>query len=158
MKNKEILVSCGLLLALSCATERTTVQAIPAMPTPATALAPTVVHQSQAPAARPKVGSPVEIRHLARGQNAYLGHLVLGPDMKVPVHRDGTEEYLYILSGAGTLYIDGTSYDLRAGHAVLMPANAEVHFENGPEELRAIQVFAGPAPAKKYDTWVTEAQ
>jgi hypothetical protein len=34
-----------------------------------------------------------------------------------------------------------------------MPANAEVHYTNGPDRLEAIQVFAGPEPATKYDGW-----
>jgi hypothetical protein len=34
-----------------------------------------------------------------------------------------------------------------------MPPGALVSFENGPETLVAIQVFAGPEPAAKYDAW-----
>ena len=141
---------------MSCASDRNAARTQNASSAPVALLQPKVTQLSEAPAARPKAGSPAQIRHLARGENAFLGHLVLGPGMKVPVHRDPTEEYLYILTGAGTLFIDGKAYEIRAGHAVFMPANAEVHFQNGPEELRAIQVFAGPEPAKKYDKWVPD--
>jgi hypothetical protein len=34
-----------------------------------------------------------------------------------------------------------------------MPPNAEVEFRNGDAQLVAIQVFAGPEPAAKYDAW-----
>lgn len=74
----------------------------------------------------------------------------------VPQHRDETEEYIYVLEGGGTITIDGTASSLSPGSIVYMPANAEVSYENGPEPLVALQVFAGPQPASKYDRWVTE--
>ena len=39
------------------------------------------------------------------------------------------------------------------GSTIYMPANALVSYQNGDAPLVAIQVFAGPAPAAKYDAW-----
>ncbi len=90
---------------------------------------------------------------LLRGNNAFVAHLALAPLAEIPSHRDTTEEYIVVLEGGGTLMIDGAAFQLRKGSAVLMPANAEVSYANGPEPLVALQVFAGPEPAQKYDKW-----
>ena len=78
------------------------------------------------------------------------------PGAAVPVHRDGTEEYIHVLEGGGKMTIDGHSYEITAGTTIFMPANAEVSFENGDAEMIALQVFAGPEPAKKYDAWIAD--
>jgi len=90
---------------------------------------------------------------LILGQNAYVGRLELDAGAKVPVHRDPTEEFIHVLAGSGSMVIDGVTYPVRPGDTVYMPANAEVSFENGPTSTVALQVFAGPAPALKYDSW-----
>ncbi len=94
-----------------------------------------------------------DIWMLARGQNAFLGKLELAAGGAVPEHRDPTEEYLHVLEGGGTLKIDDVEYTLEAGSTVFMPANAKVSYQNGDARLVAIQVFAGPGPAAKYDSW-----
>lgn len=94
-----------------------------------------------------------QIIKLATGENAFLGKLVMEGGGKVPVHRDATEEYIYILEGSGKMMIDGKPYDVGPNTAIYMPANAEVSFEGGPDKLVAIQVFAGPEPSAKYDAW-----
>ena len=94
-----------------------------------------------------------KITFLARGDNAFVGKLELDGGGKVPVHRDATEEYIHVLKGTGTISIDGVEHALKPGSTVFMPANAEVHYTNGPDRLEAIQVFAGPEPAAKYDGW-----
>ncbi len=71
----------------------------------------------------------------------------------MPEHQDPTEEYIHVLSGRGTLTMDGVSYEVSAGTTIFMPAQATVSFQNGDEPLVAIQVFAGPGPAEKYNTW-----
>jgi quercetin dioxygenase-like cupin family protein len=102
---------------------------------------------------RQKGGGAAQIWALARGQNAFLGKLEMAPGGKVPEHRDPTEEYIHILSGAGKFTIDGQSHEVGPGTTIYMPPGALVSFENGPEPLVAIQVFAGPEPAAKYDAW-----
>lgn len=93
------------------------------------------------------------VQHLALGQNAYVGKLVMDPEAAVPVHRDPTEEFIHVLEGEGQITIDGSVHEVRAGSTIYMPANAEVSYQNGAETMVAIQVFAGPEPAKKYDAW-----
>ena len=95
-----------------------------------------------------------QLEIFAKGKNAFFAKLSLAPGAKVPLHKDATEEYLYILSGKGRISINGKWSEINAGSSVYMPAGAEVTFENGDLELIAIQVFAGPGPSKKYDKWV----
>ncbi len=120
-------------------------------PEPST-LAPTVIDLADAPHATAPNGKG-SITHLARGQNAYLGMLRMDPGGAVPSHRDPTEEFIYVLEGGGTMTIDGQTYEVSAGTTVYMPAEAEVSFQNGEQPLVALQVFAGPEPAAKYDAW-----
>ncbi len=116
------------------------------------ALAPTVIPLAAAPRAQTANGK-AQVAHLARGENAYMGRLELAAGAAVPEHRDATEEYIHILEGAGTMHIDGQRYELTAGATVFMPANALVRFQNGATRMVALQVFAGPAPAAKYERW-----
>jgi len=90
---------------------------------------------------------------LARGENAFVGKLELAAGGAVPEHRDATEEYLHILEGSGKLMIDDTGFEVGPGTTIYMPANAKVSYQNGATKLVALQVFAGPAPASKYDSW-----
>ena len=130
---------------------------------PAVVVVPQAAAKSARPAAvtplaatehRQKDGGKGDIRVLARGDNAFLGRLELAPGGKVPEHRDPTEEYIHILEGSGRFTIDGRTYEVGPGTTIFMPAGALVSFENGPEEkMVAIQVFAGPEPAAKYEAW-----
>ncbi len=88
-------------------------------------------------------------------QSAFLAVLELDAGAGVPEHRDPTEEYVYVLEGGGTITIDGRAHALRPGHAVFMPANAQVSFQasaDGP--TRVLQVFAPAGPEAKYGAWV----
>ena len=58
-------------------------------------------------------------------------------------------------AGGGTITIDDKAHKIGPGTTVYMPANAKVTYQNGPDEIVAIQVFAGPEPAAKYDGWKT---
>ena len=106
--------------------------------------------------AAPKATAPNgkgQITILARGQNAFLGKLEMDGGGAVPTHRDATEEYIHVLEGGGTMTIDGQTHEISAGTTIYMPANAEVSYQNGEQKMVAIQVFAGPEPAAKYDSW-----
>ena len=109
------------------------------------------------PAARAQVQQAphgkAQITHLAEGKNAYVGRLSLAPNARVPEHADATEEYLYVLEGSGTITIDGEASAVAPGTTIYMAAGARVSYVNGPKTLIAIQIFAGPAPAKKYQSW-----
>jgi quercetin dioxygenase-like cupin family protein len=120
-----------------------------------TTVAPTVIALADAPSATAPHGKAT-ITHLARGHNAYLGRMRMDPSATVPVHRDATEEYIHVLQGGGVMTIDGREYEVGPGTTIFMPANAEVSFVNGDAEMIALQVFAGPDPAKKYDAWVIQ--
>ena len=98
------------------------------------------------------------ITPFARGHEAFVGRLWLDAGAAVPEHQDETEEFLYILSGGGTLLIDGQAHEISAGHVVYMPAKATVSFSNGDQPLEALQVFAGPQSADKYDAWGEKPQ
>ena len=79
------------------------------------------------------------------------------PGAKVPVHRDATEEYLYVLSGTGVITIDGQTTTIHPGFGVFMPAHAEVSFVvTGTEVVRVVQFFAGQGPEQKYDSWTAQ--
>ena len=84
-----------------------------------------------------------------------MAKLWLAPHAAVPEHQDADEEYLYILSGGGTLTLNGTSHEIGPGHVIFMPANATVSFKNGGEALEALQVFANPDSADKYTKWAS---
>lgn len=114
--------------------------------TPVVALATSVEH-------RVAPNGQAEAALLVQGENAYVGTLTIEPGAGVPVHRDPTEEYIYVLEGTGTMVIDGQTYDVGPGTIVYMPANAEVSFTNGAERMVAVQIFAGPLPAQKYQKW-----
>ena len=90
---------------------------------------------------------------LAEGKNAFLGKLELAAGAKVPEHQDATEEYIHVLEGEGVLTMNGVEHQLAPGATVFMPAGATVSYQNGPKKMVAIQVFAGPAPAAKYQKW-----
>lgn len=125
------------------------------LPAPAKISDATVVPLAEAPRATAPHGK-ASITHLARGRNAYLGMLEMDAGGSVPNHRDPTEEFIHVLEGGGTMTIDGQTFEISAGVTIYMPAEAEVSFQNGPTPMRAIQVFAGPEPATKYDAWTLE--
>ena len=87
------------------------------------------------------------------GERAYVGRLELAGGGAVPEHRDPTEEFIYVLEGTGTITIDGASHDVGPDTAIYMPAGAQVSYQNGPEAMVAIQIFAEPGPEAKYDGW-----
>lgn len=120
-----------------------------------TPVAPATVTQ-QAGLDRRMLEGTAQVRTMAQGHNAWLGVLHLSPAAKVPLHRDLSEEYLFVLEGGGTLWIDGEEHALAQGSAVFMPAGAEVRFENGPDPTTVIQVFAGPESAEKYASWAED--
>ena len=108
---------------------------------------------SLAQAEHRRKGDAADIHVLARGENAFLGKLEMAPGGEVPEHRDPTEEYIHILEGGGVFKIDGHTHQVGPGSTIYMPAGALVSFKNGDVPLVAIQVFAGPGPAAKYEAW-----
>lgn len=97
------------------------------------------------------------VAFLARGNNAFVAELVMEPGASVPEHQDSDEEYIVVLQGRGTMRIDGVEHEVTPGSTIFMPAGATVSFQNGDERLVAIQVFAGPGSAAKYERWTPVA-
>lgn len=90
---------------------------------------------------------------LARGNNAFVARLEMEPGAAVPEHQDADEEYIHVLEGEGTIWIDGAELAVAPGSTIFMPADSTVRFQNGGTRMVALQVFAGPASAAKYDRW-----
>ena len=93
------------------------------------------------------------IELMKTGKSAFIGRLTLAANAKVPQHRDPTEEYLLIEQGQGLITIDGQKTKVKQGDLIYMPAHAEVSFINGAQKLVALQIFAGPKSAVKYNKW-----
>ena len=93
MKSACLMLFCSLSIGCASGISSTTrdTQAL-------TATKASVIGIESAEAAAAPSGK-AKITHLARGQNAYLGHLWIAPHAGVPLHRDLTEEYLYVLEG-----------------------------------------------------------
>lgn len=62
-------------------------------------------------------------------KNAFIGHLTVPARGQVPLHQDMTEEYLYILEGSGTLWINGKAFQIKEKDTVYMEAGAKVRFK-----------------------------
>ncbi len=87
-------------------------------------------------------------------KSGFMSILTLPAGGQVPEHRDETEEYLYVLDGEGTIWIDDKSYKLKKEDSVFMPAKAKVKFlasKKGP--VKVLQVFTPQGPEKKYNSW-----
>ena len=56
-------------------------------------------------------------------------------------------------SGTAETETEDQAHERGEPDGAYMPADAEVSYQNGAEEMVALQVFAGPAPAAKYDAW-----
>jgi len=117
--------------------------------------APTVQTLESAPV-RVAPSGKARVQELAVGSGAWVGRLSMDGGAAVPEHRDPTEETIHVLSGSGVVTIDGQDHELGPGSTVFMPAEARVSFQNGPETLVALQVFAGPQSATKYEAWSPE--
>lgn len=122
----------------------------------------TVIHEDVAPTRAVPSGKAKVMRLAGKeegAKQAFFGVLELAPGAKVPVHRDATEEYIYILQGTGQITIDGTTHEVSAGTGIFMPANAQVSFvATGTTPVRAVQFFAGQGPEAKYDGWAEVMQ
>ena len=113
---------------------------------------PSILHLASASTLTIPSGK-ARIKRLAEGTNAFIGHLWLAPNATVPEHRDDSEEYLFVLEGGGQIFIDGVSYEIKKGHLIYMHSGARVRYINGNQPLKALQIFAGPESASKYNSW-----
>lgn len=93
------------------------------------------------------------ITELALGDEAFVGVLELDADVSVPEHQDPTEEVIHVLEGSGVIHMDGKRFEVGPGDTIYMPAGATVSYDNGGAPMKAFQVFGGPGPASKYESW-----
>lgn len=112
---------------------------------------PIVVHESDLPVERwddPSRG-PVTWRTLFSGDRTATSGLTVGiADLPPggadpgPPHRHAPPEVYYLLSGEGTMEIDGVRSEVRAGSAVFIPGLAEHRLVNtGDTTLRLLYAF-----------------
>jgi quercetin dioxygenase-like cupin family protein len=86
-------------------------------------------------------------------RKSFLGLLTLDPGANVPLHRDESEELIYVLEGGGQIWIDGRLYPLKPGDAAVMPPGSEVRFEGGATVTKVLQIFVPATSARKYIRW-----
>ncbi|MGR3761887.1 cupin domain-containing protein [Roseobacteraceae bacterium NS-SX3] len=73
-----------------------------------------------------------------------LGVAEFGPGGRLLPHRHDPPEFYFGLEGTGTVTIDGTPHEIRAGVAVYVPGGAEHGTVAGPGGLRFAYGFAEP--------------
>lgn len=112
-----------------------------------------VQNLENAPIKKHAKGAEVRLLSHGKSKSAFVAHLTVPAGGKVPLHRDSSEEMLYVLSGGGSIFIDGKKIDIKKNDFIYMPPNSEVRFENGAQPLKALQVFAPMGPEKKYESW-----
>jgi len=62
------------------------------------------------------------------------------------------EEFIYLLSGAGRVLVDGRVGEVRAGSGVLFPRQSVHMLQNtGEEEMKVVCFFSPPAHPENYE-------
>ena len=86
-------------------------------------------------------------------ENFSMNVVTINPGNTVkPAHaHPGPEEIIYIVSGEGSVLIDGEVYDLRTGTAVLFKAGS-IHMvrNTGQEDMKIVCFFTPPATLEDY--------
>lgn len=117
----------------------------------------TVLNNTQGEVKNHPKGASVRIltnNSFSKKTKLFMAELIIPSKGKVPLHRDPSDEYLFVLEGQGTIWIDDKSYDLKAGSFVYMPAMSKVRFQStGKKPFRVFQVFAPKGPENKYNNW-----
>lgn len=69
----------------------------------------------------------------------------------VPEHvHEASDELLYVLSGGGTMRLDGRSVDVEPDMALWIPRGRRHSFTAGPEGIDAIQVYSPGGPEQRF--------
>lgn len=68
-------------------------------------------------------------RRTASGENATFGYFQMKKDAVVPLHQHPNEQYTFILKGSVRVTIKDKVYIVKAGQAILIPANIPHFFE-----------------------------
>ncbi|MDQ6596283.1 cupin domain-containing protein [Bacillus salipaludis] len=73
------------------------------------------------------------------------------PGQELPVHKHpGTEVYLYVITGAGTLVIDGEETDVTKADLIHVSSDEEMSFENNGNETVSLHVVLSKFPSDQY--------
>jgi quercetin dioxygenase-like cupin family protein len=68
-------------------------------------------------------------RRTASGEGATFGYFEMKKGAVVPLHHHPNEQYTFILKGSVRVTIEGSVYIVKAGQAILIPANVLHLFE-----------------------------
>jgi mannose-6-phosphate isomerase-like protein (cupin superfamily) len=89
-------------------------------------------------------GQPFKSTPLLRGPNCSLNLAQLLTAVKSHYHRD-RDEVVYLIRGHGLLVMAGKEYEVRPGHAYLVPKGTIHSFVNlGPDAAVVLSVFSPP--------------
>ena len=81
-------------------------------------------------------------RERGASQAMSLGVAEIPPGAALARHRHAAPEIYYLLSGAGSVEVDGTDYPVAAGAAVFIPGGAPHAFSNtGSSTITFVYVF-----------------
>ena len=89
-----------------------------------------------------------DIEALRHGSMSLILFAPQGRDYQTPHLQD---ELYIVLSGEGTLEIEGTEFPFTAGDALFVPANAEHRFTQFSRDIQMWAVFWGPEGGEKQD-------
>lgn len=109
--------------------------------------------------AKPAVLRPSEITPRSRGGGVQTiplvtrkvgstslinGITIIGPGAAVPMHSHNCEESVMVLSGNGSVVIDGVEHEVRTSDTTFLPANIPHCFKNGSQtdEMRILWIYA----------------
>src|SRR5471030_2795198 len=117
------------------------------MTRPATIQQPTIYPIAELDAAVALAGGKTHSRSALRTEQGMLAFQVSLPEEGgAPMHGEHNHPYaqmLLVLTGSMTMVIEGVEHDLRAGHAMIIPAYAfHTGWVTGTEPCSRIEMFA----------------
>ena len=90
---------------------------------------------------------------VSQGTN-YMGLLIGKAGLKVPIHaHPKSTEMLYVLSGGGTMIIQGRRQTVSAGMVIQVPPGIQHGFEmaaDAKEDFKAVQVYSPAGPEQRF--------
>jgi quercetin dioxygenase-like cupin family protein len=109
--------------------------------------------------ARPAILRPADITPRSRGGGVQTiplvtrkvgssslinGITIIEPGSAVPMHSHNCEESVMVLSGHGSVEIDGVEHEVRPNDTTFLPANIPHCFKNGSkvEQMRILWIYA----------------
>jgi quercetin dioxygenase-like cupin family protein len=73
------------------------------------------------------------------------------PGQQLPTHKHpGTEVYLYVVTGSGTIIIDGTETEVTESDLIHVSEQEEMAFKNSGSEPISLYVVLSKIPSEQY--------